>query len=311
MTQVGGEYSANRLNFRVWRAKFHKFHKEVVMPQRVAVTALSHEPRKRFAEEVRRLRIERSLSLRDLSKAVGWDPSLLGKMESGNTLGGPEVVQALDQYYGTGPLLLTLWELALGDPTQFKEQYRRYMMLEGEATCLWHYAVSILPGLLQTDAYAREVLALGGYRGKELDLQVEARTGRRKLLERLDDSPPFRGLISEAVLRTPLQDSEAWRHQLEYLLEAADRRDIAIQVLPLSTGLCGLVSTAVMFLRLLDGTTVAYTENAHRGELIEDSAAVEHLQRAYDAMRDKALNLAESRSFIMRMLEEVPCVPTT
>jgi hypothetical protein len=48
------------------------------MPQRLVVTEMSHEPRKRFAEEVRRLRVERGLSLRDLQKAVGWDSSLFG-----------------------------------------------------------------------------------------------------------------------------------------------------------------------------------------------------------------------------------------
>lgn len=281
------------------------------MPQRVAVTTLSHEPRKRFCQELRKLRTQRGLSLRDLSKAVGWDASLFGKMESGGTLGGPEVVQALDQFYGSGSLLLTLWEMAVGDPTQFKVQYRRYMMLEAEATSLWQYSVSIVPGLLQTNAYAREVLSLGGYRGKDLDRQVEARIGRRKLLERLDDSPPFRALLSEAVLRTPLRDRQAWRHQLEYLLEAGERPDITIHVLPFGAGLSGLVSTDVMFLRLLDGTTVAYTENAHRGELIEENAPVEQLQRAYDAMRDAALSLAESQSFVLRMLEEVPCEPST
>ncbi|MEV6481602.1 helix-turn-helix transcriptional regulator [Streptomyces sp. NPDC051576] len=281
------------------------------MPQRLVVTELSHEPRKRFPEELRRLRNERGMSLRELAKVLGWDASLFGKMESGATLGGPEVVQALDQYYGTSPLLLTLWEMAVGDPTQFKEQYRRYMMLEAEAVSLWQYSVSIVPGLLQTDAYAREVLSMGGYRGRELDQQVEARTGRRKLLERQDDSPPFRALLAEAVLRTPLRDPKAWRQQLQHLAEAAERPDITIQVLAQSAGLCGLVSTDVMFLRLLDGTTVAYTENVHRGELIEENASVEKLQRAYDAMRDLALSPAESLSLILRMLEEVPCEPST
>jgi hypothetical protein len=200
--------------------------------------------------------------------------------------------------------------MAVGDLTPFKEQYRRYMILEGEAVSLWHFGVSILPGLLQTDAYAREVLALGGYKGKELDQQVAARTGRRMLLKG-QDAPPFRALIAETVLRTPLRDAGAWREQLDYLLEASERPDIILQVLPDSSGLHGLVGTAVMFLRLTDGTTVAYTENAYRGELIEENAAVERLQRAYDAMRDQALNPAESRKFILRMLEEVPCEPST
>jgi transcriptional regulator with XRE-family HTH domain len=280
------------------------------MPQRLVVTEMSHEPRKRFAEEVRRLRVERGLSLRDLQKAVGWDSSLFGKMERGGTLGGPEVVQALDQFYGTGPLLLTLWELAVGDPTQFKEQYRRYMMLEAEAVSLWHYAVSAPPGLLQTDGYVREALAAGGLRGEELEQQVEARVRRRKLLEG-DDAPPFRTIMSEAVLRMELRDKRAWREQLGFLAEVAERPNVTPYILPFSAGLHGLTNTDTMFLRLLDGRTVAYTENDLRGELVEETERVERLQRAYDAVRDLALSPAESRSFVLRMLEEVPCEPST
>ncbi|MEV0483958.1 helix-turn-helix transcriptional regulator [Streptomyces sp. NPDC050508] len=280
------------------------------MPQRLVVTEMSHEPRKRFAEELRQLRHQRGLSLRELSRQVGWDASLFGKMERGGTLGGPEVVQALDQFYGTGSLLLILWELAVGDPTQFKEQYRRYMMLEAEAVSLWHYAVSAPPGLLQTDGYVREALAAGGLQGEELEQQVEARVRRRKLLEG-DDVPPFRTIMSEAVLRLALRDKLAWREQLRFLAEAAERPDVMIHVLPFGTGLHGLTNTDTMFLRLSDGRTVAYTENDVRGELIEETERVERLQRAYDAVRDLALSPAESRSFILRMLEEVPCEPST
>ncbi|MGW0770959.1 helix-turn-helix domain-containing protein [Streptomyces sp. NPDC002671] len=279
------------------------------MPARRVITGRSQEPRRRYAEELRRLRAAKGLSLRALADAVGWDPSLFKKLESGETLGGPEVAEALDQFYGTPGLLLAMWEMALGDPTQFKEQYRRYMILEAEAMSLWHFGVSILPGLLQTDAYAREVLTLGGYKGEELEQQVAARSGRRMLLEG-EDAPPFRALIAEAVLRTPLRDAGAWREQLDHLLEMSERPNITIQVLPDRSGMHGLVSTSVMFLRLTSGTTVAYTENAYRGELIEENAAVERLQRAYDAMRDQALTPAESRKFILRMLEEVPCEPS-
>ncbi|MFJ8054618.1 helix-turn-helix domain-containing protein [Streptomyces sp. NPDC096142] len=280
------------------------------MPQRVAVTTLSHEPRKRFAEELRRMRTQRGLSLRDLQRAVGWDASLFGKMERGGTLGGPEVVQALDQFYGTGSLLLILWELAVGDPTQFKEQYRRYMMLEAEAVSLWQYSVSAPPGLLQTDGYVREALAAGGATGEELEQQVEARVRRRKLLEGVD-GPPFRPVISEAVLRMGMRDKPGWRQQLRFLAEVAERPNITPYVLPFGSGVHGLTNTDTMFLRLSDGRTVAYTENDVRGELIEETGRVERLQRAYDAVRDRALSPAESRSFVLRMLEEVPCEPST
>lgn len=280
------------------------------MPPRRIITGRSHEPRQRFAEELAALRSERSLSLRELAKAVGWDSSQFSRMESRQTLGGPEVVQALDQYYGTAPMLLALWELAVGDPTQFKEQYRRYMVLESEAVSLWHYAVSAPPGLLQTAGYAREALSVGWIKGPELDQQVEARVGRRQLLEG-DDPPLFRVILSEAVLRTSLRDEGAWREQLEHLAEAAERPNVTLQVLPFCSGPHGLMNTAVKFLRLPDGRTVAYTENDLRGELVEENTSVELLQRRYDAMRDLALPPAESRKFILRMLEEVPCEPST
>ncbi|MFI1437490.1 helix-turn-helix domain-containing protein [Streptomyces lydicus] len=280
------------------------------MPPRTAVTGRSQEPRRRFAEELRLLRTQHGESLRQLGTALGWDASLFGKLESGQTLGSPEVAEALDQHYGTPGLLLTLWELATADPTQFKERYRRYMTLEAEAVSMWHYGVSTVHGLLQTASYARDLLSAGGLRGEDLTKQVEARIGRRALLDG-DEAPRFRTILSEAVLRTPLAAPQEWKQQLEHLVDVAGRVHVTLHVLPQASGPHALVSTDVMFLRLPDGRTVAYTENAHRGELIEECSSVERLQRAYDAVRDLALSPAESRKFVMRMLEEVPCEPST
>ncbi|MFE9723901.1 helix-turn-helix domain-containing protein [Streptomyces sp. NPDC005794] len=279
------------------------------MPTRRAVTGRSREPRARFAEELRRLRAERGDSLRQLGERLGWDWSLFGKMEKGETVGGPEVVEALDQHYGTPGLLLALWELAISDQTQFKERYRRYMALEAEATSLWHFAVSVLPGLLQTSGYARELLSAGGLKGDALDQQVEARMGRRELLAG-EEPPQFRTILSEAVLRTPLRDPQQWRQQLEYLREVGERDDATVQVAPFSAGLHGLTNADVMFLRLPDGRTVAYAENGYRGELVEETASVERLQRAYDSVRDLALSPPDSRKFILRILEDVSCDPS-
>ncbi|MFJ8000774.1 helix-turn-helix transcriptional regulator [Streptomyces sp. NPDC096310] len=281
------------------------------MPPRRIITGRSQEPRKRFVEELTRLRAEKGHSLRKLGDTLGWDPSLFGKMESGDTLGGPEVAQALDHHYKTPGLLLTLWELAMADPGQFKERYRRYMTLEADAVSLWHFGVSLLPGLLQTEGYAREVLAVGGIEGElEMERQVMARIGRRVLLEG-ENPPRFRTILSEAVLRTPLLDAEEWRKQLQYLIEMTELPHIALQVLPFTVGPHGLNSTHVMFLRAPNGSTVAYTENALRGDLIEEPKPVEQLQLAYDAMRDHALSPVESRKLITQMLEEVSWDPMT
>ncbi len=280
------------------------------MPQRRVVTGRSQEPRQRFAEELRRLRSQKGITLRQLGERMGWDWSLFGKMEKGDTIGSPEVAEALDGFYGTPGLLLAMWELAAGDKSQFREQYRRYMALEAEAVSLWHFAVSVLPGLLQTPEYARDVLSAGGLKGPDLDQQVEARMGRRELLEG-EDAPPFRTILSEAVLRTPLEEAGEWREQLEYVAQVAERPNVTLQVLPLKAGLHGLTNATVMFLRLMDARTVAYTEHGYGGDLIEAHAPVERLQRAYDAMRDLALSPVESQKFVLAMLEEAPCDPST
>ncbi|GGY38917.1 helix-turn-helix domain-containing protein [Streptomyces tanashiensis] len=280
------------------------------MPARRVVTGRSQEPRKRFAEELKLLRTERGLSLRKLGEVAGWDWSLFSKMEKGETLGGPEVVQALDQYYGTGRMLLALWELAVGDPTQFKERYRRYMTLEAEAMSLWYYAVGAMPGLLQTPHYARTLLASGGMDGEELTIQSEARIGRCELLSG-DGAPPFRAILSETVLRTPLPVRAHWQEQLEYLLAIGERQNITIQVVPHAAGPHALTNTDVMFLRLADGRPVAWVETDYAGDLVEEAAAVERLQLRYDRVRDLALSPADSRKFIMRVLEEASCEPST
>ncbi|MEE1942664.1 helix-turn-helix transcriptional regulator [Streptomyces sp. TRM 70361] len=275
------------------------------MPPRRVVTGRSQEPRRRFAEEIRLLRTERKLSLRKLGEALGWDWSLFSKMESGHTVSSPDVVQALDHYYGTRGMLLVLWELAVGDTTQFLEQYRRYMSLEAEATSIQKYSPGVVPGLLQTEAYARETLTLGRPPSdEELDQQVRARVSRRDVLEG-EEPPPFRAILDEAVLRRPLADGGEWCEQLKHLVEWAERWNITLQVLPFTAGVRELSHTDTSLLRLLDGRTVAWVETAYSGHLIEEAAKVEELQAGYDRLRDHALSPRDSVEFVLRLLEEL------
>ena len=274
------------------------------MPPRRIITGRSQEPHQRFIEELRSLRAQRGVSLRDLGNALGWDWSLFGKMESGETLGSPEVAQALDQYYDTRGLLLTLWELAVKDPAKFRERYRRYMALEAQASAIHMYAPCLVLGLLQTAAYVTEVLERGGLSpGKELDQQVEARISRRLILEG-DNAPEFRAIIDENVLRRGLPDQEAWREQLRHLLAEAERPNVTLQVLPFSVGLREMSNTDTSLLRFREGQTVAWVETGYSGELVQESKEVDRLQASYDRLRDHALSPRESTEFIARVLEE-------
>ncbi|PJE97505.1 transcriptional regulator [Streptomyces carminius] len=276
------------------------------MPPRRVVTGRSQEPRRRFAEEIRLLRTERKLSLRKLGEALGWDWSLFSKMESGHTVSSPDVVQALDQYYGTRGMLLVLWELAVADTTQFRERYRRFMALEAEAVGIQQYSPSLMPGLLQTEAYARHMFRLGGLPpSAELDQQTDARMSRKDALIRKEPAY-FRAILDEAVLRRPLPDAEEWRGQLKHLEEMTRQENVMIQVLPFSAGPCELANTDTALLRLLDGRTVAWVESGYSGELIEEAAKVERLTVDFDRLRDHALPPRESAEFVLQLLEELP-----
>ncbi|MFF0753483.1 DUF5753 domain-containing protein [Streptomyces sp. NPDC004267] len=279
------------------------------MPPRRVITGRSQQPRQRFAEELKRLRLERRLSYRALGAVAGWDGSLFSKMEKGETLGGPEVVQALETYYGVQKdMLLALWELAAGDHTQFRAKYRKYFELEAEAVSVWHHAAGVMPGLFQTKNYARTLMGTG--LRNDIDRHVKARLERQ---ERLTGSNPlrYRGLLTETVVRRSLQNHAHWQEQLEHLLEMGDRRNVTIQVVPYSTGLYALSSTDVTFLRLKDGRVVAWLETSFSGSLIEGTADVDNLQFRYDRARDLALSPTDSRKFITRLLEEVKCEPST
>lgn len=275
------------------------------MPPRRTLSGLSQNPSVRYAEVLARLRAQSGDTLRDLEKALGWDFSLFGKLESGKSLGSPEVAQALDQHYGTGDLLFTLWELASSSPTQFRERYQRYMMLESsEATGIQQYSPAVVPGLLQTEAYAREVLTLGGmFPGDELDQQVAARVNRRDVITR-DGGPNFRAILDEAVLRRTLPDPSDWSEQLKALLDFTSFPHVSLQVLPFSENLREMSNTDVSFLRLRDGRTVAWVETGYNGELIDDAVEVERLQFRYDGLRDHALSPSRSSDFIQHVMEE-------
>lgn len=223
-------------------------------------------------------------------------------------MGSPEVIAALSKVYGVGQQLMMLWQLARQDA--FADKYKRFMQLEAKATVRYEYAGGVIPGLLQTEGYAREVFEATRPRDEnELSEEVAARLGRQDLLRR-EDAPHFRAILDESVLRRKTRDPKEWTRQLEHLLEASQLPNVTLQVLPFEAGPHGLMGTSVTVLWLPDGKAVAYTEHAHSGELIEDPSEVEKLRLSYDLLRDLALSPRDSVAFIERLIEEnTPCAP--
>ncbi|MGW8849343.1 helix-turn-helix domain-containing protein [Streptomyces xiamenensis] len=260
-----------------------------------------------LAEEQARLRAERGWSYRELSQKVRFDHTYLHEMETGKTLGSPEVIRALDEVYGTGPHLSQLRELARD--SAFRDKYQRYMQLSGQARVMHKYSVSVVPGLLQTEAYARELLLAAQPMGGDVEDQVAARLGRQ---ERLFGKEPtdFRAILDEAVLHRQLSRAGDWHAQLGHLLEMARRPNVTIQVLTFSVGIHGLTNTDTMLMWMPNGRPIGYVETGYSGDLTEDPPSFERLRLAYDRLRDLALSPPASVAFIEQLMEDIPCVPT-
>jgi transcriptional regulator with XRE-family HTH domain len=253
---------------------------------------------------LRFLREKAGKSLGQLAEDTGYDKSYLCRLESGERLSKVTVMEDLDSYYGADDLLVGLWRLARYDA--FKDKYKEFMRLESTARIMDKYAPNI-PGLLQTEHFARETLS--GPQATEQDVeaieeQVAARLGRQLLL-RKSPAPSVRFVIDELAFRRPSASAETWEGQLVHIAEVAQWPNVVVQVLPFSSGLHPLMAKGSLTLLWQgDGSAVAYTEGDSSGLLLDDPEEVLQHRLSYDRLRDLALTPSDSLTFIRDVQED-------
>jgi transcriptional regulator with XRE-family HTH domain len=257
--------------------------------------------RQLYASELAYRRQQAGLTLMELGAKCLYEQSYLHRLERGQRLGTVEAAQALDKVYGTGELLVKLWYLAKREAKD--RPFLGLAPLEADAVSVQEYAVSAIPYLLQTRAYAEEQLStVRPHRVKELGAQVAARMKRQ---DRLTGPNPvhYRALIDEAVLRRKARDPQTWTGQLEHLVKVAQQPDVAVHVVPFGTG-PHHIRSCLELISFRDGRTVAYTQSSWSGHLVEEPEDVEPLRLAYDVLRDTALTPTDSLTFLRVALDE-------
>lgn len=252
---------------------------------------------------LRYLREKAGKSLGQLAQETAYDKSYLSRLEAGKRLSKMAVMEDLDRYHGSGDLLVQLWKVARHDA--FKDKYKEFMRLEATARVM-HLFTPGVPGLVQTEEFARQVLsgaqATPG-NGEEVEEQVAARMGRQLLLRR-DPAPNVRFIIDEYAFRRPAATAKTWDDQLLRIEAVAMWPDVVLQVLPFATGVHHLMDGSLTLLWQKDGSAVAYKEGNGGGELIDDSEGVLRHRLSYDRLRDLALPPSDSLTFIRGVLEE-------
>jgi transcriptional regulator with XRE-family HTH domain len=256
-----------------------------------------------FGSRVRKLRTAAGLTQAELGEKTHVVSSRITQIErSSGAKPTLELTRALDTALVADNLLIDLWPYVYREA--FPDWSRAFMAHSARAVSIRQYAAHVVPGLLQTEAYARAVLSVGRSLKNEEHLE-ERLSARLQRQERLDapDRPDLWVVLDEAVLRRPIGGWAVTRNQLIRLLEVATEPHITLQVLPFDQGEHDAMGGSLTVLTLPDGTEVGYTEGAHYGQLIEDPEEVSRFAVTYDRLRAVALPPLMSLDMIRSVME--------
>jgi hypothetical protein len=184
---------------------------------------------------------------------------------------------------------------------------RALLEMEERATVLRWWEPLVVPGLLQTEAYASAMIRAGrpGDSDAEVEQLVAARMVRQAIWEREDPPPPMLfAMLGEAVLRQQVGDAEVMRAQLGRLVETVDSPRITVQVMPFAAAAHpGLLGPFVVA-SFENGPDAAYLDNALDGQVTERRKQVGRVALLYDTLRSEALSPGASRDLIVRAVQE-------
>ncbi|MFE4549308.1 MULTISPECIES: helix-turn-helix transcriptional regulator [unclassified Streptomyces] len=253
------------------------------------------------------LREQQRLSQEELGALIGYTGSAVSAMETCAQPASDQMLIKLEESIGLG---LGVFEKARGyiRADKYPPLFKDFAPLEQKALSLQSYAMLVVHGLFQTEAYARALIG-GGYpplskqRVAEL---VEARMTRKSLFDR-DPTVLIELVLDESALRRAVGSKEIMREQLIRLVEYGELRNVTLQVMPLARGLRGEhagLHGEITLLESPDHEHVAYLEAQDESLLISDPAKVTTYTHRYAKIRAQALGPDESLGLIEQLAGE-------
>lgn len=273
---------------------------------------------RRLAAELRRLRSEAGLTREDVTERTSINEATLYRLETAKARPQARTLTALLDLYGaTADQRTELAALSRQSaepnwlqsfPSELPEPYPTYINFEIEARSLLNYECLFVPGLLQTEEYARAALQRGMPTAtkEEIDRLVEARMSRQAVLTR---DPPLRlwTIVDEAALHRPVGGRDIMRLQLERLAEAAELPHVTVQALPYDVG--GHPGMAGSFVILQFGepgtSDVIYIESQAGDLFLENETDVARFTGIFEYLRALALPPEASAALITNVAREL------
>jgi transcriptional regulator with XRE-family HTH domain len=257
---------------------------------------------RRLAAQLRELRADSGMTQEDVSERTGIDRSTLYRLEGAQQR--PQrstLIQLLDLYrveeQRRGEMLTLLREAGQrGWLQQYRselpEAYSDYIGFEDEARSISNYESLFIPGLLQTEDYARALLhgTWPHAPADEVEKRVTARLQRQTLLDR-EDPPRLWAITDEAAVRRRVGGRQIMRAQLDRLRDAAAQPNVTLQVIPFGAGSHPGMDGSFIVLDFPDpeDPSIVYTESAAGGLFLEEEMEIRRYILIFDHLRAAAL----------------------
>ncbi|ROQ68122.1 helix-turn-helix protein [Streptomyces sp. 840.1] len=254
---------------------------------------------------VARFRRAADLTQRQLAEQACAQPETIASIEQGRRALLPPLARVLDVLLETKGALETAVE-NMPEIDLIPAWAEEYMDLERTALALSFFANQVLPGLLQTESYARAVFnsRVPAFSPEEIDTHVSNRLERQEILHR-KNPPTTSFIISEAIVRMPLGGAELHRETLRHLRACADIPGFALQIMPLDRPTHAALDGPFILLETPDYQRLAYTETQRGSQLISDPDEVSILGQRYAMLRTQALNVEDTKRLLDQLLGEL------
>ncbi|WP_367130152.1 MULTISPECIES: helix-turn-helix domain-containing protein [Streptomyces] len=249
-------------------------------------------------------RQEAGMTREEVAEAVGYSAEMVRSVEQGRRACPPRMAEIADELFGArGKLKAGLSYLTR---EKFPERSKEFFGFEGEALTLWGYQPLLIPGLLQTEAYARALIGTNHppVDDEEVEERVAARMERQALLMR-KPLAQCNFVIYEAALRCQMGGIDACKGQLLHLLEVGKLRNVSIQVLPFSRGFSAALSGPLVFLETLKHQRYMLAEGQMISHFTGDPENVAIAMQRQGVIQSEALSAEESARFIEQMVSEL------
>ena len=266
--------------------------------------------RRRLARRIRRLRESAGITQEQAAASLDMSTSALSRKETGEVgTSVHEVRSMMDLYDAYDPGLVDLARSAKAKPWwhAYGITSRGYYDLEEEAVSVRDWQPSFVPGLLQTEDYARGVFeGVSVLEAEEIDRAVAARMRRRHRLHDSEAPLHLSALVDESVLRRPVGGPAVMREQLVALLGFIDLPTVALRVLPVVAGAHRGLEGSFTLLSYADAEEddVLFLEHAAGSLHIDKPDAVSTAASTFEQMRVSALNDEDSAALISRLVSD-------